>query len=872
LPGSSDDDRTHSYIALTSGTYTGHYRIVEKIGSGGMGEVYLAEDTQLDRKVALKFLPPHLFQYEDCRKRFRREAQAAAKLSHPNIITIHEVGDYQGRPFIAMEHVEGRSLRDITAEEFDIDRIIGIAVQLCDALQSAHAAGITHRDIKPSNIIIDSAGRPRLLDFGLATVRGGEHLTKTGSTLGTVGYMSPEQIDGKATDARSDLFSLGVVLYELIANKSPFRCDDEAATFKAIIQDEPEPLARYKSNVPDDLQRIITKLLEKDPSLRYQSAAGVIPDLKKLSPSRTSELVVEQKRDWWNRYVMPTAVVILLAIVVFWYFGDWGQDKDSAASDGKIMLAVLPFENLGDPQDAYFSEGITEEITTHLGKIAGMSVISRKSIQGSHSAASDVLRVGRELGVDYVLEGSVRWDKTTSPELVRVSVRLTRVEDNTHTWSENYERSLKQVFEIQKGVASEIGSILNRQLLQPPHEDTKITENDEAYRAYLRGLSYLDDPDANAGLAVDAFRKAISYDSNFALAYAELSRAIIGVYQDEIDTTDLLTQARQYAERALLLDSNLTEGHLALVYYYTDGLLEHKHAMEVLKELKTFVEPRGNTLRAEAAVLGNLGRFEDALECIKGALALNPENARIANGVAGALLLLGRYSEAIYYCDRSIALAPTQATAYLYKANAYHQLGDLEQASEALSGAPHRHTRVHWNQLLYERNFGAYLEEMSFIKNVLDNDVQRGWFAMLTGEALDYLDRPIQAELQYDSAQRFFISVANWKDNETIRGALGRVLARLGRHKEAEREALTAVEMCPVSKSAVDGPTHLVSLASVYVTTGEYDKAINILEHILAVSSELSAPVLRMDPRYDPLRDHPRFQALIEKYEKKHGT
>jgi serine/threonine protein kinase len=199
-----DDDKTQTHVVLTNGTMVSHYRIVEKIGSGGMGEVYLAADTELDRKVALKFLPPHLCQDEDCRKRFRREAQAAAKLSHPNIITIHEVGDYQGRPFFAMEHVEGRSFRDISAEEFDIDRIVGIAIQLCDALQNAHTVGVTHRDIKPSNIIIDSAGRPRLVDFGLATVQGGEQLTKTGSTLGTVGYMSPEQIDGKATDARSD--------------------------------------------------------------------------------------------------------------------------------------------------------------------------------------------------------------------------------------------------------------------------------------------------------------------------------------------------------------------------------------------------------------------------------------------------------------------------------------------------------------------------------------------------------------------------------------------------------------------------------------------------------------------------------------------
>ncbi|UCC44616.1 MAG: serine/threonine-protein kinase [Candidatus Zixiibacteriota bacterium] len=278
-----EDDKTQAHVALTKDTMVGHYRIVEKIGAGGMGEVYLAQDTKLNRKVALKFLPPHLCQDEDCRKRFTREAQAAAGLDHPNIAGIHEVGEYAGRPFYSMQVIEGQSLREIVkGEDLSVERILEIAVQICEGLQAAHSKGIIHRDIKPSNILIDVHGRVRIVDFGLAAIRGSEHLTKTGSTLGTIGYMSPEQVHGKEIDHRSDLFSLGVVLYELITRQNPFKRDSEAATLKAVSDDTPEPLARFKSSLPAGLQAIIDKALDKDVKTRYQHADGMLSDLLRL--------------------------------------------------------------------------------------------------------------------------------------------------------------------------------------------------------------------------------------------------------------------------------------------------------------------------------------------------------------------------------------------------------------------------------------------------------------------------------------------------------------------------------------------------------------------------------------------------------------
>jgi serine/threonine protein kinase len=344
-----DDDKTRTHVTLTSGAMVSHYRIIEKIGAGGMGEVYLAEDAELNRKVALKFLPPHLCPDADCRARFKREAQAAAKLNHPNIVTIHEVGEFNGRPFFAMENVEGQTLRDFGKDkELPLSRIIELAIQVCEGLAKAHSAGVVHRDIKPSNILIDQDGRAKIVDFGLASVHGSEHLTKTGSTLGTVGYMSPEQARGEEVDARSDLFSFGVVLYEVIAGRSPFKAESDIATIKNVLEAVPEPLARYKNGVPDDLQRILIKALTKDRNVRYQHADELSADLKRLiSTVSSAPSPIRRKR----RIVMPSLVIlgVFVAIAVFkpWRMVLGPADESKAAAK---RVVVVPFQNqTGDP-------------------------------------------------------------------------------------------------------------------------------------------------------------------------------------------------------------------------------------------------------------------------------------------------------------------------------------------------------------------------------------------------------------------------------------------------------------------------------------------------------------------------------------------
>jgi len=877
----SNDNNTQSFIALTSGTLVSHYRIVEKIGAGGMGEVYLAEDTQLDRKVALKFLPPHLCQDEDCRKRFKREAQAAAKLSHPNIIHVYEVSEYQGRPFFAMEHIEGRSLRDVKAEELDVDRIIGIAIQLCDGLYTAHSAGVTHRDIKPSNIIVDSSGRPKLLDFGLAVVKGGEHLTRTGSTLGTVGYMSPEQIEGKATDARSDLFSLGVVLYELIASKSPFRRDDETATLKAILQDTPEPLARYKSSVPDDLQRVVGKLLEKDPTLRYQSAAGVIPDLKKLSAASTVSMVSERKPDRWNRYVVPSAVVILLAVVAIWYFGYRDQTPSTSSTDDRIMLAVLPFENLGDPEDEFFADGITDEITSKVGVLDGLGVIARTSILQYKGTTKRIAEIGSELNVDYILEGTIRWDKSGEVEKVRITPQLIRVSDETHLWADNYERDLTQIFTVQSEIAGHVAEALDI-TLRTTHRrllEATPTGNLDAYVYFLRGRENfeLGRWQGPGETAIEMLERAVELDSSFSTAYAWLARAYGVVYLNRPDYSELSDLAKHAAEAAYRLSNQGPDGHMAMGYYYYYCRKEYDLALQHFSSVLVAQPNNSDAIEAIAYIQRRLGKWEESLSSLQRAAELDPRSIRKVLEMQTNSLALRQYDLGRQYFELGCEISPDAKA--LYDIECWRWVmgyGDTRQARQIIEKGQRRigpgplAEELEYLDIL-DRDFESALQrrptaDASTPLDDFDYYLLKGYIYLLLGDSST-------AFLYADSARtKYERIVAQASESPIPRSRLAVALAGVGRYEEAMRECERALGVFSRTEDALLYPFVLADAARVYVLSGDYDRAVEMLDSLLSIPSVYSVHELKLDPLYDPLRDHPRFKALIEKYENEYGN
>jgi TolB-like protein/predicted Ser/Thr protein kinase len=867
--GENDETRTH--IPLNKGMMVGHYRIVEKIGAGGMGEVYLAEDTELDRQVALKFLAQQLCRDVECRARFKREAQAAAKLNHPNIVTVHDVGEFHGRPYFAMEYVKGRALKDFIAEGgISIELAVDIATQLCEGLAKAHAEGITHRDIKPSNIIIDADGRARLVDFGLASIARDEKITKTGSTMGTVGYMSPEQIKGDDADARSDLFSLGIVFYEMIAGRRPFEGKNESATMNAILSDAPEPLARYKSGVSDDLQRIVSKLLEKTPRFRYQSAAGVLSDLGKLSD--TGLVTPAKPVDWWNRYVVVGAVIILAIITILWLLGQLKiTDHTGKTDEKKKMLVVLPFENLGDPNDEYFADGITDEITSKLGIVKGLGVISRTSAMQYKHTDKGLPQIAKELNVDYVLEGTIRWDKSGDTDLVRITPQLIKTSDNTHVWAGNYQRSLRSVFAVQSEIATQIVNALDVTLLTSEQQtlDQKPTENLDAYQYYLRASDYWDHHDGKS--AIQLLNKAITADENFARAYALLVQTRGYNYINSIDRSkENVEAARHAADQAFNLAAGKVEGYLARGYFDYYFGYDYDRALENFEKALQDQPNNSELLAAIGFVQRRQGRWDEAAASLSRAAMLDPFSASKASELVLTYYRMHRLEETGQVVDRALKLIPDDPNLLIYKmfltlysdGDTPELRGDIDKVERLVP----RSQACGWliAMDIFLRNYESALHRCPGGEIQVDTVtyyLSRGNIYGLMGQ--DRLSR-----IYYDSARTTCeTSLQTRSDEPGIYEDLSTALAGLGRKDEAIEAAKHAVEILPLSKDALLGATALEVRASTYCRVGEYDLAIDQLDTLLRIPSWIQVQVLRFDPLWDPLRDNPRFQALLAKYD-----
>ncbi len=642
-PQDDRGDRTRSFVSIAAGQTIGHYKIVDKIGAGGMGEVYLAEDSKLNRKVALKFLPLHLCQDEDCRKRFTREAQAAAGLDHPNIAAIYEVGEFRGRPFYAMQVVEGQSLKDVIAgSDLPIDRVLDIAIQICEGLQAAHDKGIIHRDIKPSNILLDSHGRVRIVDFGLAVVRGSEHLTKTGSTLGTIGYMSPEQVRGEKIDGRSDLFSLGVLTYELLAGVPPFASENEAGSFHAILNLSPEPLRRYRANIPPGLQRIMDKLLAKEPDKRYQTAAEVIAALMNL---RSEHVAV-------------------------------GDNRASPPS-----VAVLPFANLSaDPEQEYFCDGMAEEIITALTQIENLKVIARTSAFAFKGKNEDIREIGRKLDVTTLLEGSVRKSGTR----LRITAQLINVDDGSHLWSERFDRELEDVFAVQEEIAQAIVEKMKLKLTRKPDESLirKQTENLEAYSLFLKGRYHWHQLTPEGWqLSLDYFQKAIDADPGYAMPYVWMaiwhqSQA----FWADISPKEANARSSEPMNKALLLDPDSAELYnLRAVWrfaYEWDWEAAEQDFMKSLQLGPTVALAHTNY----SLFLTEQGRFAEAMQHADIARKLDPLSSLICAWAALPSLSAGDYDSAIVLLKEAISLEPTYWQPYLHLGAAYMGLAKFNDA------------------------------------------------------------------------------------------------------------------------------------------------------------------------------------------------
>jgi TolB-like protein/tRNA A-37 threonylcarbamoyl transferase component Bud32/Tfp pilus assembly protein PilF len=662
------------------GKTVSHYQIIEKLGEGGMGIVYKAEDTLLKRPAALKFLPPDMTRDPAAKERFVLEAQAASALNHAHVTTIYGIEESPMGTFIAMEYVEGKTLKEMISAgtgrdlSLPLDQVIDIAIQVCEGLAAAHENGIVHRDIKADNIFVTKDDTVKILDFGIAKLAGTQtKLTKTGSTMGTAAYMSPEQTTGKEVDQRTDIWSLGVILYEMLSGETPFQGEYMQAVVYAILNEEPKPLAKARSDMPASLDLVIAKALAKDSKNRYQNMDDLAANLKAATEG-TQPIAVRTKGFAANPFSRKTlylfaaaaALAVLLAFDVGGIRGRLFGPKGSAP--GIVRLAVLPFANLsGDPQQEYFSDGLTQEMISQLGKLhpQSLSVIARTSVMRYKNSNTPIDQIGHELGVEYVLEGSARREGSR----VKVTAELIQVKDQAQLWSDTYEREMSGILALQNEVSQKVAGALALKLL--PAEQARLanapTVNPEAYDACLRGYHYyIFMTQADLDTADKYFQLALAKDPNYALAYAGLSlvwacRQQIGY----VPPAEAGPKAKEAAQKAVAFDGSSAEAHFALAGVMTWTTWNLKDADGEWKRTVELNPNYADSLAGYSHYLMIMGRPEEAMRQIERAVKLDPYNVMVLAFYAIDLYMARRYDEAIAQALKARELQPGSPIAIL---------------------------------------------------------------------------------------------------------------------------------------------------------------------------------------------------------------
>ncbi|MEE9166653.1 MAG: protein kinase [Candidatus Neomarinimicrobiota bacterium] len=640
-----------------------HYKILEKLGEGGMGVVYKAEDLKLDRYVALKFLPAHLSSSDEDKQRFIHEAKAASALEHPNIMTIHEIDDAEGEIFIAMEYVKGETLKDkLEKGPLKTKELLNIAIPVAEGLNAAHSKEIIHRDIKSENIMISTEGLVKIMDFGLAKRKGVTRVTKEGSTLGTLAYMSPEQAEGLKVDRRSDLFSFGVVMYEMATGQLPFKGEHDAAVLYAIVNEAPLLVSTLNPNIPEELDRIIHKALEKEAEDRYQHADDLSADLKKLKKDiETGKTAItaahipitkESKRKPFYMYAGLAVLVALVILIGIYFFPEQREAIDS--------IAVLPLKNIsGDPEQEYFAEGMTEVLITELSRIKALKVISRTSAMRYKDTDKSLPEIAMELKVGALVEGSV----LLAGEQIRITAQLIDAAEDRHLWAEDYERDFRDILSLQKEVARAIAREIAVEMT--PQDEARLGEakavDPEAFKLYLRGLHfrYMD----RWQRAAEFFEQSIAKDPDFAPAYAWLGNSYV--------LLGAQSKGKKAVAKALELDDSLPEAHVAL------GLVLELNDWDWAGAEQAFqraikLNPGSREAHLEyGLLLARTGKFEEGLAEAKRGVELDPLSAWAHQCVGLVYRHNRQYDQAIESFRMALEIQPNYALAQWRLGEAY---------------------------------------------------------------------------------------------------------------------------------------------------------------------------------------------------------
>jgi serine/threonine protein kinase/TolB-like protein/Flp pilus assembly protein TadD len=913
--------------AVRQGQLIGRYRVHSLLGSGGMGDVYLAEDLRLERKVALKLLPEDLSSDQDRLRRFEQEARTASALSHPNVCVVYEIaeteiaGDARDiRRFIAMEYVAGESLRDLiehhnkATTRIPLGDTIRIVQQIAAGLRAAHEAGVVHRDIKPDNVIVRPDGLVKVLDFGLAKLTerksppqptGAERdnrsvHTGSGMILGTVKYMSPEQTRGLPVDARTDIWSLGAVLYELVTGRPAFSGPTSSDIIVAVLDRQPSPLP---ADIPMELTAIVNKALEKDRDRRYQTIGEMSNDLTHVQQRFLTGSIPRNGRPHL-RWTRRTIVAVLAVICIIGSGALLAMRRAQSRSVGELRaasatvpaplrLAVLPFENLGRPEDAYFVDGVADELRGKLASFPGVEVIARSSSNQYRASKKPPEQIARELGVRYLLVATVQWDKKTrheggvdsrsSPDRVRVlpelvdarpggvaSVPLTK-------WQQHFDATLAEVFDVQADIAQQVAEALkvSLQLSDRSQAIARPTNNLAAYDAFLHGEEASNqmsaaDP-ATLRRAARFYEGAIAADTTFALALARLVEARAFLFFNSTDRSVDTTRVRLAAERAVALAPHRPDGHRALGYYYL--VVEHtpSRAAEQFR-LARLIAPNDAELLLGAAWADQvLGHWSDAILHLRRAAVLDPRSEFVAWTLGQAELWTRQYPNSRATLDRALALAPTNITALQLRCMVDLAEGNLPGARATLRRASKQ--IVPADLVAF---FGAYWELGWVLEDAQQRlllslepaafDSSRAVWALTLAQQHAWRGDMKRARELADVAHREFTIKLRASPNDGELWVLdGLMLAYLSRRAEAISEGERGAALVPARLDARSAAYMRHELARIYVLVGEPEKAIDQLEHLLTIPYFLSPGWLRIDPNFVPLRGNPRFKQLTNK-------
>ncbi|HTS90067.1 MAG TPA: protein kinase [Gemmatimonadales bacterium] len=875
------------------------YRVERELGRGGMATVYLAHDLKHDRPVALKVLHAELAALLGP-ERFQREIRFAARLQHPHILTVLDSGEAAGQLWFTMPYVEGESLRDRLRRErqLPVEEALRITREAAQALQYAHDHGVIHRDIKPENLLLTTDGNTLVADFGIARGLGsGEQLTQTGMSIGTPAYMSPEQASGdKAVDARSDLYSLAAVLYEMLAGEPPYTGPSvQAVLIKRFT--EPVPSVRKaRPSVPDPIDQALQRALAPIPADRFSGMAqfaqvlqggltgtAPVPSTPVTAPpappmptaAPAPSPAAQQRRRPIAALSLALGFLIGLGVLFAWKRNHDTLDTGAGAK----RLAVLPFENLGDSADAYFADGMTDEVRGKLSEVPGLAVIARSSSNEYRHSSKGLQEIARELGADYLLTATVRWEKRPDgTSRVRVSPELVRVVQGmapTTNWQQAFDAALTDVFQVQADIAGKVAAALNVALGDSARQEiaNRPTANLAAYDAFLKGEAASQgmsatDP-ASLRRAIDFYSQAVTLDSSFVPAWVELARAHSLLYYNSTPSPAEAEAARLAAERAQALGQGRPEGALAMGSYYASVLGDPPRALDLFQAGLKLAPNNVDLLVATALAEQSLGRWDDALQHLERAGTLDPRSAQTARRAAFTLLWLRRYPEAEKAADHAVALAPTGFNSIETRAMVALAQGDLAGAQGVLRNALHgvdpgsllAYFGNYWD-LCWALDDAQQQQVLTLGPGAFDND--RGVWGIVHAQISHLRGDSVRTRIYADSARMAYEQQIRTTPNDGQQHAFrGLALAYLGRKADAIAEGERAVALAPASQDAYGGPYNLHQLARIYLLVGEPDKALDLLERLLKMPYYLSPEWLRIDPSFAPLHGNPRFERLI---------